>query len=67
MRQRNWRLMFTGFLLLALAVGFFFFMLPLAGRSTDPEMFARLIGQVSGVAGGLSLVIIIFGLIGKKA
>lgn len=66
MRQRNWRLVGTGLLLLVLAIGFFFFMLPLGGSSNDPVMFTKLIGQVSGVVGGLSVALVIFGLIGKK-
>jgi hypothetical protein len=66
MRQRNWRLVLTGFLFLLLAAGFFLFMTPLAGSSTDPVEFMRLIGQVSGVVGGVSVFLILFGLIGKK-
>ncbi|MCL4272541.1 MAG: hypothetical protein QY328_16085 [Anaerolineales bacterium] len=67
MRQRNWRLVITGFIFLALAAGFFLFMTPMARSSTDPVEFMRLIGQVSGVVGGVSVALILFGLIGKKA
>jgi hypothetical protein len=66
MRKRNWRLVFTGFLFLVIAAAVFFFTVPLAEYSTDPVEFMRLIGQVSGVVGGISVVLILFGLIGKK-
>jgi hypothetical protein len=42
-------------------------MTPMARSSTDPVEFMRLIGQVSGVVGGVSIALILFGLIGKKA
>lgn len=67
MRTRNWRLVFTGFLFLALALGFFFFMATIAPSSTDPVEVMKIVGQASGVVGGISLVLIIIGLIGKKA
>ena len=66
MRKRNWRFVFTGFLFLALAIGFFFFMLTIAPSSTDTVEFMKIVGQASGVVGGISLVMIIIGLIGKK-
>lgn len=67
MRKRNWRFVFTGVFFLLLAVAFFFLMTPLAGSSTDPVEFMRLVGQAAGVAGGVSVALIIAGLIGKKA
>lgn len=67
MRKRNWRLVIVGFLLLALAIGFFFFMTSLAPASTDPVEMMKVVGNASGVAGGISLAMIIIGLIGKKA
>ena len=66
MRKRNWRFVFTGFLFLALAIGFFFFMTTIASSSTDPVAFMEIVGNVSGVVGGISVVLIIVGLIGKK-
>ena len=66
MRRRNMRFVFTGVLFLVLAIGFFFFMQTIASQSTDPVEFMRLIGQVSGVVAGVSGVLIIAGLIGKK-
>ena len=67
MRQRNWRFVFTGFLFLALAIGFFFIMLTVAPSSTDPEAMMQIVGNASGVLGGVSVVLIILGLIGKKS
>lgn len=66
MRRRNWRFVITGLLFIFLAVGFFVFMLGMAGQSTDPEEFMRIVGQASGVAIGISVTLIIIGLIGKK-
>lgn len=66
MRTRNWRLVFTGFLFLALALGFFFFMTTIASSSTDPVAVMEIAGNASGVVGGISVVLIIAGLIGKK-
>ena len=66
MRQRNWRVIFTGVLLSILAAGFFFFMLTVASQSTDPVEFMKTVGTVSGVLAGISVVMIILGLVGKK-
>lgn len=67
MRRRNMRLVFTGVFFLILAAGFFFGMQPLAAQSTDPVEFMRLVGQAAGVAAGVSVVMIVAGLIGKKS
>lgn len=66
MRRRNWRAVITGFVLILLALGFYFFMLSIAATSTDPATLMRTVGMVSGVAVGVSLVMILLGLIGKK-
>lgn len=66
MRKRNWRVVFTGVLLMVLAAGFFFFMLTIAPQSTDPAEVMRTVGQVSGAMVGISVAMIVFGLIGKK-
>ena len=66
MRRRNWRVVITGFILIILALGFYFFMLSAASASTDPIVMMQTVGTVSGAAIGLSLVMIILGLIGKK-
>ncbi|HKD23235.1 MAG TPA: hypothetical protein VKB71_14560 [Rhizomicrobium sp.] len=68
MRQRNWRLIIVGLVLLAVAVGFFLFaQADMAPKSNDPVTMMRTVGQVSGGVGGISIVMIIFGLIGRKA
>lgn len=66
MRRRNWRFVITGFVLILLALGFFFFMLSIASTSTDPAALMQTVGTVSGAAVGISLVLILLGLIGKK-
>ena len=67
MRRRNWRVVLTGVFLIVLAVGFFVFMLTMAPKSNDPAAMMQTVGQVSGVAGAIGLVMIVFGLIGKRA
>jgi hypothetical protein len=67
MRKRNWRLVAVGVLLLALAILFFLAMRDMAPWSNDPTTLMRTIGQVSGAVGGISIVMIVFGLIGRKA
>ena len=67
MRRRNWRLVIVGLVLGILAVAFFFFMLTTAPKSNDPAGLMQTVGTVSGVVGGISVVMIIVGLIGKKA
>jgi type VI protein secretion system component VasF len=67
MRRKNWRLVIVGGALIAIALAFFFFMLSIASKSNDPVALMQTVGEVSGAVGGLSLVMIIVGLIGKKA
>ena len=67
MRERNWRFVFTGFLFLALAIGFFFFMTTVARSSNYPVELMKIVGQTSGVVGGVSIVLVLAGLIGKKS
>ena len=66
MRRRNWRFVTTGVLFIILAVGFFFFMTLMAPQSTDPVEMMRTVGQAAGAAIGISVILIIAGLIGKK-
>lgn len=73
MRRRNWRLIITGFVLILLALGFYFFILSMPPSSNDPAALIQTVGTVSGAATGLSLllivlslVLIVLGLIGKK-
>jgi hypothetical protein len=67
MRKRNWRLIIVGVVLLGLAGTFFLVMLGMVPRSNDPAALMRTVGQVSGGVSGLSIAMIIVGLIGKKA
>jgi hypothetical protein len=57
----------VGVVLLGIAGLFFLGMLGLVPRSNDPAALMRTVGQVTGAVGGLSLVMIIVGLVGKKA
>ena len=66
MRRKNWRIVTVGFVLIVIAVAFYFFMLSIASKSNDPAALMQTLGQVAGAVGGLSLVMIIIGLIGKK-
>ena len=67
MRQRNWRLTAVGTVMLVLAVLFFLSMRDMTLWSNDPVALMRTVGEVSGAVGGISLVMIVFGLIGRKA
>ena len=67
MRQKNWRFVMAGGLLLVLAVGFFLVMMGMAAKSTDPRGMMETVGQVSGVCVGITVVLILAGLIGRKA
>ncbi len=66
MRKRNWRLIAVGTVLLVLAVLFFLSMRDMTLWSNDPVALMRTVGEVSGAVGGISLVMIVFGLIGRK-
>ena len=66
MRRKNWRLVIVGFILIAIAIGFYFFMLTIASTSTDPVALMQTVGTVTGAVSGISIIMIIIGLIGKK-
>ena len=66
MRKKNWRLVIVGLVLLLAAVAFFFAMGTIAARSNDPVNLMRTVGQVSGGVGALGLVMLVFGLIGRR-
>jgi hypothetical protein len=66
MRRKNWRIVVVGFVLIVMALGFYFYMLSIASKSNDPVALMQTVGAVSGAVGGLSLALIIVGLIGKK-
>jgi hypothetical protein len=67
MRRRNWRLVIVGAVLIPLALAFYFFMLSIASKSNDPAALMETVGTVSGVVCGLSIALIVIGLIGKRA
>jgi hypothetical protein len=60
------RLVIVGAVLLVLALGFFIFMRSIASTSTDPVSLMQTVGAVTGVVAGISVVMIIAGLIGKR-
>jgi hypothetical protein len=66
MRQKNLRVVITGAVMILLAGCFFAYMTTLAPRSNDPVEMLRTVGQVSGAVAGLGLVMIVYGLIGRK-
>jgi len=66
MRRKNWRIVIVGFVFIVIAVAFYFYMLSIASKSNDPVALMQTVGQVAGAVGGLSLVMIIIGLIGKR-
>ena len=66
MRQKNWRLVIVGAALLVAAAGFFSFMLTMMLKSSNPAALMQTVGQVSGVVGGIAVVMLVIGLIGKK-
>lgn len=67
MRKPNWRLAVVGIAMIALAAAFFLGMASIAGHSNDPAELMRTVGTVSGAVGGIGVVMILFGVIGRKA
>jgi hypothetical protein len=67
MRRKNWRIVVVGFVLIVIAVAFYFFMLSIASTSNDPVSLMQTVGTVSGVIIGLSVAMIVVVLIGKRA
>ena len=66
MRRKNWRIVVVGVVLIVMALGFYFFMLSIASKSNDPVALMQTVGKVAGAVGGLSIAMIIIGLIGKR-
>ena len=60
------RLVIVGFVLVIIALGFFVFMRSIASTSNDPVSLMQTVGTVTGVVTGISVVMIIAGLIGKR-
>src|SRR5262245_47555569 len=67
MRHRNWRLIMVGMIMMAMAAAFFIGMQTAAPKSTDPLALMQIVGQVSGVVGALGLVLLGYGLVGRRA
>ena len=66
MRRRNMRIVVVGFVLIVIALVFFLYMRSIASTSNDPVSLMRTVGTVAGVVTGISVVMIIAGLIGKR-
>ena len=66
MRQKNWRVVIVGGVMVVLAIGFFLFWMTMAPKSTDPVALMETVGQVSGVVIGLGIAMAIYGFIGRK-
>jgi hypothetical protein len=66
MRQPNKRVAITGAVLVAAAIGFFLYMMSIASTSNDPKALMETVGQVSGVAGAIGVVMIVLGIRGKN-
>jgi hypothetical protein len=66
MRQKNWRIVIVGAILIVVAAVFYLYMLSIAPKSNDPAALMQTVGTVAGVVGGLSIAMIVIGLIGKK-
>jgi hypothetical protein len=66
MRQKNMRFVITGIGLVVLAALFFVIMSGMAPKSNDPVELMRTVGEVSGAAAGIGIVLAILGWIGKK-
>jgi hypothetical protein len=66
MRKPNWRLAVVGIAMIALAAAFFVGMAAIAERSDDPAELMRIVGTVSGAVGGIGVVMVLFGLIGRR-
>ena len=67
MRRRNIRIVIVGFVLMVVALMFFVFMRSIATTSNDPVGLMQTVGTVTGVVTGISVVMIIVGLIGKRS
>ncbi|MEQ1864259.1 MAG: hypothetical protein ABL996_06350 [Micropepsaceae bacterium] len=66
MRQKNWRVVIAGGVLLALAGVFVLIMMAMAPQSNDPVALMETVGTTAGVVAGISVAMIIFGLVGRK-
>jgi hypothetical protein len=67
MRHKNWRLIIVGLIMIFGAGAFFLYMGTMAPKSNDPVVMMQTVGQVSGVVAGIALVMLVIGVIGKRA
>jgi len=67
MRERNWRLVRVGGVLLAFAVVVFVAMLFIFPPSRDTAEMIHRLGQITGAVGGAGVALMLVGLIGRKA
>jgi hypothetical protein len=67
MRRRNWRVVIAGVLLLVMAVVFYNILSTMAPQSTDPVEMMGIAGSIAGTAIGIGVVMMLIGLLGKKA
>jgi hypothetical protein len=67
MRRRNWRVVIAGVLLLVMAVVFYNILSTMAPQSTDPIEMMGIAGSIAGTAIGIGVVMMLIGLLGKKA
>jgi hypothetical protein len=66
MAQPNYRFLPAGILLVVLAGGFFLFMMTMESKSNDPVAMMTTVGEVSGAAGAIGLVLIVVGLLRRR-
>jgi hypothetical protein len=67
MRKPNWQLVIAGVILPGFACLFFLVVLGMLPRWNDPAELMGRVGQFLGACGAISLALIVFGLIGRKA
>jgi hypothetical protein len=63
----NVRVVLTGAVMIAMALGFFFYMETFIPRSNDPAGMMQTVGEVSGAVGAIGLVMIAYGIFKKKS
>ncbi len=66
MRRTNWRVVIVGLILIVAAAAFFLGMETTAPISNNPVELMTTVGQVSGAVGAIGLVMMVFGLIGRR-
>jgi hypothetical protein len=62
----NKRVVIVGAVMVGVAAAFFIGMATIAPKSNDPVAMMQTVGTVSGVVGGLGVVMILFGLFKRR-